>query len=300
MTTPQSPWRSMLFVPATSDRFIESALKQPADALQIDLEDSVAPDQKELAAQRLPAIADRFAAAGYDVIVRVNRPWRRMLRDLEAAVRQSVRAVSLPKVPDAAHVKAVAEILSDCEKEHKLPIGHTRIIAMVEDAEGLHHMAAIASAHPRVYGMIVGSEDLSASLRMVPDEDSLYVHNVMGIAACRRAGVEPIGFVGSIADFADEAVFRARIRRARRLGFSGAFCIHPKQVLIANQEFRPTEEEVTYARGLVEEFERQVAAGHAAHTYQGRMVDLPIVEQARQVIARHEAASLREEPRGKS
>jgi citrate lyase subunit beta / citryl-CoA lyase len=297
MTAPPSPWRSMLFVPATSDRFIESATKQPADALQIDLEDSVAPDHKDLAAQRLPAIADRFAQAGYEVIVRVNRPWRRMLRDLEAAVRQSVCAVSLPKVPDASHVKAVAEILADCEKERKLAVGHTRIIAMVEDAEGLHNMPAIAAAHPRLYGMIVGSEDLSASLRCVPDEDSLYVHNVMGIAACRRAGIEPIGFVGSIADFADEAAFRARIKRARRLGFSGAFCIHPKQVLIANQEFQPTDEEVTYARGLVAEFERQVAAGHAAHTYQGRMVDLPIVEQARQIIARHEAVALREERR---
>jgi citrate lyase subunit beta / citryl-CoA lyase len=245
----------------------------------------------------LPAIADRFAQAGYEVMVRVNRPWRRMLRDLEAAVRQSVCAVSLPKVPDASHVKAVAEILADCEKERKLAVGHTRIIAMVEDAEGLHNMPAIAAAHPRLYGMIVGSEDLSASLRCVPDEDSLYVHNVMGIAACRRAGIEPIGFVGSIADFADEAAFRARIKRARRLGFSGAFCIHPKQVLIANQEFQPTDEEVTHARGLVAEFERQVAAGHAAHTYQGRMVDLPIVEQARQIIARHEAVALREERR---
>lgn len=296
-TSPQAPWRSMLFVPATSDRFIDSALKQPADALQIDLEDSVAPDQKDLAAQRLPAIADRFAQAGYDVIVRVNRPWRRLVRDLEAAVRASVHAVSLPKVPDASHVKAVAEILSDCEQERALPLGHTCIIAMVEDAEGLHNMAQIAAAHPRLYGMIVGPEDLAASLRAAPDEDSMYVHNIMGVAACRRAGIEPIGFIGSIADFADEDAFRARVRRARRLGFSGCFCIHPKQVLIANQEFRPSLEEVVHTRGLVAEFERQVAAGVGAHTYQGRMVDLPIVERARQVIALHQAAALREERR---
>ncbi len=294
MTHPHTPWRSILFVPATSDRFIESALKQPADALQIDLEDSVAPDLKDLAAQRLPSIADRFAAAGHNVTVRVNRPWRRLVRDLEASVRPSVLAVALPKVPDASHVKAVAEILADCEKERGLPAGHTRIIAMVEDAEGLHNMPAIAAAHPRLYGMIVGSEDLSVSLQMVPDEDSLYVHNVMGVAACRRAGIEPIGFVGSIAEFADEALFRARIKRARRLGFSGAFCIHPKQVVVANEEFRPTSDEVSYAQGLIEEFGRQVAAGHAAHTFRGRMVDLPIVEQARQTIAKHEAASRRD------
>ncbi|HZP85358.1 MAG TPA: CoA ester lyase [Burkholderiales bacterium] len=293
MTREQFVWRSMLFVPATSDRFVESALKQPADALQIDLEDSVAPDFKESARQRLPQIADNFAAAGLDVLVRVNRPWRLLVRDLEASVRASVHAVSLPKVPDASHIRAAAEVLDECEREHRLPIGHTRIIAMVEDAEGLHNMAAIAAAHPRVYGMIVGSEDLAASLRMVPDEDGLYVHNVMGVAACRRAGIEPIGFVGSIAEFADQDAFRARIRRARRLGFTGCFCIHPKQVIIANEEFSPQPEEVEHARGLVAEFERQVAAGQAAHTYKGRMVDLPIVEQARQVIARQEAIERR-------
>jgi citrate lyase subunit beta / citryl-CoA lyase len=280
-------WRSMLFVPAVSDRFVESALRQPADALQIDLEDSVAPDQKEWACERLPAIADRFAGAGYDVIVRVNRPWRRLVRDLETAVRASVCAVTLPKVPDASFVQAVAEILADCETERGLAVGRTRVIAMVEDAEGLHNMAAIAAAHARVYGMIVGTEDLAVSLRMAVDDDGLYVHNVLAVAACRRAKIEPIGFIGSVADFSDQEAFRARIRRARRLGFSGAFCVHPKQVLIANDEFRPQPEELEHARGLVTEFERQVAEGRAAHTYKGRMVDLPVVQQARQLIARH-------------
>lgn len=86
-------WRSMLFVPATSDRFVESAIRQPADALQIDLEDSVAPDQKEIARLRVSAIADRFVHAGCDVLVRVNRLSRQLVRDLEASVRHSVHAV---------------------------------------------------------------------------------------------------------------------------------------------------------------------------------------------------------------
>jgi citrate lyase subunit beta/citryl-CoA lyase len=180
----------------------------------------------------------------------------------------------------------VAEVLSDCEAERKLPAGHTRIIAMVEDAEGLHNMANIAAAHPRVCGMIVGAEDLAVSLRMAVDEDGLYVPNVMAVAACRRAGIEPIGFVGSVADFADQDQFRKRIRRARRLGFTGAFCVHPKQVTIANEEFSPQPEELEHARGMIEEFERQVAQGKAAHTYKGRMVDLPVVQQARQLLAR--------------
>jgi citrate lyase subunit beta/citryl-CoA lyase len=282
-------WRSILFVPATNDRFIESAMHQPADALQIDLEDSVAPDQKELARERLPGIADRFSAAGYDVIVRVNRPWRQLVRDLEACVRPSVSAVTLPKVPDASAVRAAAEILSELESMAGMTVGHTRIIAMIEEAEGLHNMADIAAAHPRMQGIIVGAEDLAVSLRMAVDDDGLYVPNVMAVAAARRANIMPIGFIGSVADFSDEEQFRARIKRARRLGFEGAFCIHPKQVPILNEGFAPDLQEVTHAEALLAEFDLQVAQGRAAFSFKGRMVDLPVVEQARLLVARHEA-----------
>jgi len=291
MVSPASAlaWRSILFVPATNDRFIESAMHQPADALQIDLEDSVAPDQKRLARERLPGIADRFAAAGYEVLVRVNRPWRQQVRDLEASVRLSVSAVTLPKVPDASAVRAVAEILSELESVAGMAIGHTRIIAMIEEAEGLHNMAEIAAAHPRVLGIIVGAEDLAVSLRMAVDDDGLYVPNVMAVAAARRARVMPIGFIGSVADFSDAEQFRAKVQRARRLGFEGAFCIHPKQVPILNEAFSPDLQEVDHAKALLAEFDRQVAVGRAAFAFKGRMVDLPVVEQARLLVARHEA-----------
>lgn len=285
-------WRSMLFVPAISDRFVESALRQPADVLQIDLEDSVAPEQKDMARQRVAAIADRFAQAGYDVLVRVNRSWRLLVRDLEASVRHSVHAVTLPKVPDASAVRAVAEILSELEQGAGLPIGHTQIIAMIEDAEGLHNMADIAAAHRRVRGIIVGAEDLAVSMRMAVSEDSLYLPNVMAVAAARRAGVSPIGFIGSVADFADEAEFRLKVERARRLGFEGAFCIHPKQVPIVNAAFAPDPGELQHAEALLEEFGRQLALGRAAFAFKGRMVDLPVVEQARALVAR--AAAIRQ------
>jgi len=282
-------WRSVLFVPATSDRFVESALRQPADALQIDLEDSVGPDQKQMARQRVAAIADRFAGAGYDVVVRVNRGWRLLVRDLEASVRASVRAITLPKVPDASMVREVAQILRELETAAGLAPGHTRIIAMIEDAEGLHHMADIARAHPRVQAIIVGAEDLAVSLRMSVADDGLYTPNVMAVAAARWAGVSPLGFVGSIADFKDEDDFRRRMERARRLGFEGTFCIHPKQVPIANSAFAPDPAEVEHAQALVAEFDAQLASGRAAFSFKGRMVDLPVVEQARALVERHDA-----------
>lgn len=288
--TPALPvWRSIMFVPAISDRFVESAFKVPADLLQIDLEDSVGPAQKEEARARVGGIADRFAAAGRDVSVRVNRPWRLLVRDLEATVCKSVLAISMPKVPDAAFVQNVAEVLADIERERGLPVGHTRIITMIEDAEGLVNMDAVAASHSRVVGQIVGAEDLAVSMRMAVEDDSLYVPNAMNVAACRRAGVMPVGFIGSVADYQDQDAFRARIRRARKLGFESAFCVHPTQVGIINEEFAPSAAEVAFAQGLIAEFERQVGSGRAAFAYQGRMVDLPVVDQARQVRVRHQA-----------
>jgi citrate lyase subunit beta/citryl-CoA lyase len=290
-------WRSIMFVPAVSDRFVESALKQPADALQIDLEDSVGPGQKDEARARVPAIADRYASLGRDVIVRVNRPWRLLVRDLEAVVRPSVLAVSLPKVPDAGFVQSVAEVLDELEMEQGMPLGHTRIIAMVEDAQGLSQLNEIAASHPRMVGLIVGAEDLAVSLQMAVDADGLYVPNVMAISAARRAGILPLGFVGSVADFKDIEAFRARIVRARGLGFDGAFCVHPSQVPVLNETFAPTEAQVAHARGVVEAFDAQMGSGKAAFSYQGRMVDLPVVEQCRQVLRRRAAIARREAAR---
>jgi citrate lyase subunit beta/citryl-CoA lyase len=284
-----SLWRSILFVPAVSERFIESALRRPADVLQIDLEDSVSPEDKGRARQAVRDIARRFAAAGYDVTVRINRPWRLALADIEHAVCREVAALTLPKVPDAAYVRYIGEVLSEVEAEQGLPDGHTRVIPMVEDAEGLANMTQIAGAGARVCGMIVGAEDLAAHMRMAVSDDALYVPNVLAVAACRRAGIVPIGFVGSVADFDDEQAFRERIRRARGLGFQAAFCVHPKQVDIINQGFQPSPEEVREAQALISEFEAQKAQGKAACTYKGRMVDLPVVLQARQLVARARA-----------
>ena len=235
-------WRSILFVPAVSDRFVDSALRQPADVLQIDLEDSVGPTQKDEARARVTGIAERFAQAGRDVIVRVNRPWRMLVRDLEAAVSPSVLAVSLPKVPDASFVLGVAEVLSELEFERGLPQGHTRIVAMIEDAQGLSAINEIAMAHPRMVGLIIGAEDLAVSMRMAVHEDGLTLPNLMAVM---------------------------------------------------NEAFAPTDAELAHATAVVAAFDAQVGSRRAAFGFEGRMVDLPVVEQCRQVLQRAAAIKAR-------
>src|SRR5690606_36326348 len=253
------------------------------------LEDSVALDQKALARERVAEVAGLCAGHGKDVIVRVNRPWRHLLRDIEASVGPHVKALTLPKVPNAAFVQSVAEIVDELERERGMAPGATRLIVMVEDAEGLHHMHDIAAAHARVCGMIVGAEDLAVSMQMAVTPDTLYVPNVMAVAACRRAGIAPIGFVGSVADFADREAFRQTVERGSALGFEGAFCIHPAQVPIANAAFAPSAAAVARARSLIAAFREEEARGRSACTFEGRMVDAPVVKQAQRVVAKGEA-----------
>jgi citrate lyase subunit beta / citryl-CoA lyase len=282
-------WRSMLFVPANSEKFLQSALRRNADAIQLDLEDACPPELKASTRERIGIVAQQAADAGFDVIVRINRPWRLLIRDLEACVHPAIKALTLPKVPDGSFVRSVAEVLQEVEVEKGLQVGHTRLIAMVEDAHGLANMDSIAQSHPRMYGMIVGAEDLAVSLRMAVDPDGLYVPNVMAVAACRRAGIVPIGFVGSVADFADQAAFKATVNRAARLGFEGAFCIHPSQVDAANDAFSPDPLALERARALLATFDAECAAGRAACTFEGRMVDAPVAAQARLLIERADA-----------
>lgn len=289
MALDRKHWRSFLFVPAVNDRFIESATKRAADVLLIDLEDSVGPDDKDRARQRVGMIAEKFAQAGRAVAVRINRQWNLAIKDIESSTCSSVNALVLPKVPDASYVRYVDEALSAYESQRGLTHGHTGLIVMVEDAEGLQNMASIAAAGPRVWGLIVGAEDLAVSMQMAVSEDSLYVPNVLAVAACRKANIKPIGFIGSVADFKDPTDFRRKIARAAGLGFEAAFCIHPTQVDIVNEEFTPKVEAVTDAQALIDEFERQMSLGRAACTFKGRMVDLPVVEQARQLVRRFKA-----------
>jgi citrate lyase subunit beta/citryl-CoA lyase len=286
----------MLFVPVLNEKFLAGAPSRGADCIQLDLEDAIPLARKEEARAAVAAAAERLAAEGVEVVVRINRPWRMAVRDIEAAVGPSVSALNLPKVPDAAYVRAIGEILDELEAERGLPAGHTRLVAMIETAEGLLNMAAIAAASPRVVAMTVGAEDLALDMGMTPNVDALYVPNVQAVAAARAAGILPIGYVGSVADYADEARYRETAEQARRLGFAGGFCIHPKQVPILNAAFSPTAAEVADAEALVAAYDAAERAGKGAVTYKGSMIDKPVVDRAKVLLAR--AAEIAARTRG--
>lgn len=282
----QAIWRSMLFLPAHVEKFVAQAHTRGADACILDLEDSVPLAQKAVARQGVPGHASRIAGHGTPVLVRVNQPWTMAELDLDAVVGPAVSAIVLPKVNDADFVLAVGRRLDALEARHGMASGHTRLIAQIEDVQALPQLDAIAASSPRLLGMILGSEDFSASAGMAPSPQSLLLPNQMVLFACRRAGLLPFGFAGSIADFADLQAFRETIRQARALGFVGAFCIHPAQVAVMNQEFAPSAEEVAHAQGLIAAFEAAAREGRGAAEYRGKMIDSPVVMRAQELLRR--------------
>jgi citrate lyase subunit beta/citryl-CoA lyase len=287
-------WRSMLFVPVTQRRFVEGAARRGADAIILDLEDAVAISEKERARTLVPEAAALVSRGGADVVVRINRPLRMTVRDLEAVIGPGVQAIALPKAESPEHVQLVAEIIDEIEAERGMPVGTTKMLAMVETCSAFFRIHEIAKAHPRLVALNLGAEDFALSAGMLPEAEGLFMPKQTAVFAARAAGIMPMGFIGTVADFSDPQGFRETIRRSRRLGFFGASVIHPSQVAILNEEFRPSAAEVEHGRRVVAAYDKALAEGVGAVTVDGKMIDVPVVERARLLVEREEAIAARE------
>lgn len=279
-------WRSLMFVPVTKDNFIAKAHTRGADAIILDLEDSIAPGEKDAARRALPAAAKTVAQAGADVVVRINRPMEMSVPDIAAAIMPGVGALMLPKVMGPEHVKLLSEIVAAREAALGLEPGHMRFIAIVETPEALPALAAIATADRRVVALGIGAEDLSTELGGAPTGDALYVYAMLVVAAARGAGILPLGSVGRFADFSDLAGYRESLKRSRGLGFACTACIHPAHVPIINEEYGVSGADADRARRLLAAFDAAIAAGQGAAAFEGAMIDLPVAERARRLLAR--------------
>jgi citrate lyase subunit beta/citryl-CoA lyase len=278
-------WRSLLYVPVTSERFVAKAQERGADAIILELEDAVAPSEKDRARTVVREAAARLADGPGDVLVRINRPWRLAVRDIEAAVDASVRALVLPKADSAEQVLALADIAAAVEQERGLDIGHTRFFPRIEGPKGLLNAAEIADAHPRVVAIGLGSSDFTIATGMEAGGEGNLIASFHVVTAAVAAGRVPLGLVGSITDFRDLEAFRRLAERSRALGLRGAPCVHPSQVEILNEVFAPSEDELARARRIVGEYEQALAAGQGAVVVDGEFIDIPFYEQAKRLLA---------------
>ena len=287
-------WRSALYVPANVPRFIDGAHKRGADAIIVDLEDSVPFAERPAARRDLAATAENVARGGSDVIVRINRPWRQTMLDLEAAIAPRVKALAVTKVDSADHIRLIAEVVSELEAERGMAVGTTQFIAMIETPAAWFEMPEIAQADKRIVALTLGGEDFALTMGMLPTAEALFMPKQQLAIAARAAGILPLGFIGTVADYKDLDAFRETVRRSRRLGFRGASVIHPAQIPILNAEFAPPAEDVASARKIVAAYDEAVAAGRGSISVDGKMIDVPVVLRAQEVLAIHEAIRERE------
>ncbi|MEC8319500.1 MAG: CoA ester lyase [Pseudomonadota bacterium] len=287
-------WRSSLFVPATSERFIAKAHLRGADAIKIDLEDAVAPTEKARARTLVPAVAASVGQAGADVLVRINRPWRMAVADLEASVGADVNGIVIPKIESADHVVFLEEIVAELEAERGLAPGHTCFTLQIETAKGFLNVREIAGASRRNKAISVGNEDFAHMLGMPETISEALIGAMQTVQmAAREAGILALGYPGSIANFSDLDAYRADIARARALGFDGGSCIHPAQVAILNEGFAPTAVEIAEAEGIIAAYDAALARGEGAVAYQGKMIDIPIADRARRTLAQRDRIASR-------
>lgn len=278
-------WRSLLFCPANAERFVAKAHTRGADAIILDLEDSVSPAEKASARAGV-ATATIVGQAGADVLVRINRELKWAVEDIRAAVGPAVMGLVIPKVMGAEHIRLLAEVVTARELELGLAPGHTRFVALVESAAALEHLPAIARADARMVAMAVGGEDLATDLQAEPTADTLYVAKMLGLHAARAAGILPLGVLASVAGVADSDAYRAMLARSRALGFACATCVHPAQVPLLNAAFSASKLELERAQRLVAAYEQGLAQGRGAVLFEGAMVDKPVADRAYRLLAR--------------
>jgi citrate lyase subunit beta/citryl-CoA lyase len=287
-------WRSLLYVPANVERYIEKAHTYGADCIQLDLEDSVPASEKAHARASIAAASRRLRERGVDVVVRINRSLDLAVRDIEAAVGADVDALNISKVHSAAHLQLLDELVSDLERARGIAIGKTRFIAMIETSHAFFQMPDIAHATPRLVAMGFGSEDFAMELGMRPTEETLTMPKQQMIIVAAGAGLLPLGFIASIANYRDLEAFRAMARRSRAFGFAGASCVHPTQVPIVNEAYSPTADEVEEAKRIVAACRVSDSNARGSFAIDDSMIDRPVVLRAELVIRRQLAIEARE------
>ena len=286
-------WRSILYVPGNVPKFIDKAHERGADCVLVDLEDSVTLADKPKARSMLPETMAKVARGGADVAVRINRPLRLAIRDIEAAVRPGLAALFVTKTEGVQHLRLLDEAVSELERERGMPVGSVGFGAMIEHPRALAHIDDIAEHGPRLIAMMLGGEDFALETGSIPGDESLELPKRLVAFAAQAHGVAMIGILGTVADYSDAAAYKKSAERARRFGFSGGTCVHPGLVQALNEAFTPSPDDVAYARKLIAADEKAAAEGRGSFSVDGKMIDIPVVDRARRLLKRHDAIERR-------
>ena len=308
---PARPNRCQLFGPGSRVALFQKMAVSDADVINLDLEDSVAPSDKDAARANIIAATHDVDWGNKYLSVRINgldTPfWYRDVVDLLEQSSDRLDQIMIPKVGCAADVYAVDALVTAIEaaKGRKRRISFEVII---ESAAGIAHVDEIAASSPRLQAMSLGAADFAASMGMATtgiggtQENYYMLHDGARhwsdpwhwaqsaiVAACRTHGVLPVD--GPFGDFSDDDGYRAQARRSATLGMVGKWAIHPKQIALANEVFTPSAEAVAEAREILAAMEVAKARGEGATVYKGRLVDIASIKQAEVIVRQSEMIS---------
>ena len=282
--------RSLLFVPGDSGRKLAKAQTAGADALILDLEDSVAPAQKRKAREHVAALLDNPAARDWSFFVRVNALDTDLtLEDLAAVVKPGLDGLLIPKANGGEDLARFGHYLDALETKSGMPLGSVKLaVVATETAKAMFNLASYAPAHPRLVALTWGAEDLAAAVGATENRESdgawtepYLLVRTQCLFAASAAETTPVDTIH--ADFRDLDGLERDCRRSRRDGFLGRMAIHPDQVAIINRCYTPSEAEIAHARRIVDAFAAEPGAG--ALGIDGKMVDIPHLKAARKVLA---------------
>ncbi len=305
---PARPNRCQLFGPGSRTALFEKMAASAADVINLDLEDSVAPSDKDTARANVIAATRDIDWNTKHLSVRINgldTPyWYRDVVDLLEQAGDRLDQIMIPKVGCAADVYAVDALVTAIESAK----GRTKPIAfevIIESAAGLAHVEEIAASSPRLQAMSLGAADFAASMGMQTTgiggtqenyymlqgdtrhySDPWHWAQTAIVAACRTHGVLPVD--GPFGDFSDDEGFLAQSRRSATLGMVGKWAIHPKQIALANEVFTPSAEAVAEARDILAAMEKAKKNGEGATVYKGRLVDIASIKQAEVIVKQYE------------
>ncbi|GJE60369.1 HpcH/HpaI aldolase/citrate lyase family protein [Methylobacterium trifolii] len=276
---------TFLFMPADAMRMVEGAHRRGAGAIILDLEDAIAPSNKDAARARLSASVAVLAGHGLVTVVRVNNDPARLIDDLRAAALPGVHAVILPKVATAAFCHYVDGALAAAERAAGLREGSIGLVAAIEHPAAMRSLDAIAAATPRIVALGFGSEDYASAIGTRATLESMAMPAQAIAIAARGRGLAVLGVPGSVGIIDDAEAFKALARSAAAFGYTGILCIHPRQVALADEALAPSADAVARAGRIVAAFDASLAGGGGAVAVDGLMIDAPVAMQARRVLA---------------
>ncbi|WP_299892355.1 L-malyl-CoA/beta-methylmalyl-CoA lyase [uncultured Ruegeria sp.] len=305
---PARPNRCQLFGPGSNTKLFPKMAASAADVINLDLEDSVAPSDKDTARANVIEALNTVDWGDKYMSVRINgldTPyWYRDVVDVLEQAGDRLDQIMIPKVGCAADVYAVDALVTAIERAK----GRTKPISfevIIESAAGVAHVEEIAASSPRMQAMSLGAADFAASMGMQTTgiggtqenyymlregekhwSDPWHWAQAAIVAACRTHGVLPVD--GPFGDFSDDDGYIAQAKRSATLGMVGKWAIHPKQIALANQVFTPTDEAVSEAREILAAMEQAKANGEGATVYKGRLVDIASIKQAEVIVAQAE------------